>query len=37
MARKTAFRAQFKNHKGIQQAVVNMVVLGPCRTDDPYR
>jgi hypothetical protein len=37
MAKKTAFRAQFKNHKGIQQAVVNMVVLGPCRTDDPYR
>jgi hypothetical protein len=37
VVKKSAYRAQFKDHKGIQQAVVNMVVLGPCRSDEPYQ
>jgi len=35
--KKSLYRDQFKNHSGIQQAVVNMVVLGPCRADEPYQ
>ncbi len=37
VAKKSAYRAQFKNPKGVRQAVVGMAVLGPCRSDEPYQ
>jgi hypothetical protein len=36
-SKKSMYRAQFKDSASIQQAVVSMVVLGPCRSDEPYR
>jgi hypothetical protein len=35
--RKSAYRAQFKNQREIRRAVISMTVLGPCRSEEPYK
>lgn len=37
LVKRSAHRAQFKNPNDIRKAVISMVVLSPCRSDDPYR